>query len=285
LAGYPAGESVRVAGLRVRFARAGGGGPALVLVHGLLGYSFSWRKVIPIFARQFKVFVPDLPGAGFSDCDLALDSRLASASKRLLEFLDATGSGPCHLVGSSYGGTTAMMLAALAPERIRRLVLVSPANPWSRIGGLRLAILRNPTMAKAFPALAYRTPALHDYFLQRMWGNPRRLTAEEYAGYSAPLRRSSTFEHAVKVVQTWKQDMQEVRGILPQISHVPTLLVWGSKDRTVDLGSAEPLRRNFQSARLAVIEGAGHLPYEECPEEFSCLVSEFLRESSQTGFG
>jgi pimeloyl-ACP methyl ester carboxylesterase len=70
--------------------------------------------------------------------------------------------------------------------------------------------------------------------------------------------------------------MQELQAILPRISHIPTLLFWGSKDRTVDPASAEPLRKNFQRAQLAVIDGAGHLPYEEFPEEFSRVVTDFL---------
>jgi len=119
----------------------------------------------------------------------------------------------------------------------------------------------------------------HDYFLRRMWGDPRRITPEVYRGYSAPLRRHGTLEHAVKIVRTWKQDMRELQAVLPQLSNIPTLLVWGSKDRAVDPASAEPLRRNFQSARVAVIEGAGHLPYEECPEEFSRIVTDFLQSA------
>jgi pimeloyl-ACP methyl ester carboxylesterase len=269
-------EWIQADGLRIQFSHAGAG-PALVLVHGLLGYSFGWRQVIPAFARQFEVFAPDLPGAGFSDCDPSLDCRLSFAAKRLLGFLDAAGISSCDLVGSSYGGATVLMLAVLAPSRVRRLVLVSPANPWSRIGRIRLSLLRNRAVAAVFPGLARPMRLLHDYFLRRMWGDPRRITQEVYGGYSAPLRRHGTLEHALKIVRTWKQDMRELQAVLPQLSNIPTLLVWGGKDRAVDPASAEPLRRNFQSARVAVIEGAGHLPYEECPEEFSRIVTDFLQ--------
>ena len=276
--GYPGSEQVFVDGLNVRFAHAGRG-PALVLVHGLLGYSFCWRRVIPAFAANFEVFAPDMPGAGFSDCDSALDCRLSSAAKRLLGFLDAAGITSCDLVGSSYGGATAILLAAAAPLRIRRLVLVSPANPWSKTGQIRLALLRSRMIAASFPRIARPLRPLHHYFLRRMWGDPSRITSEMYAGYSSPLQRPGNFEHAVKIVQTWNQDMQELRAILPQIAAVPTLLLWGSKDRTVDLSSAEPLRQNFHIAQLAVISGAGHLPYEECPDEFSSIVTDFLKLS------
>jgi pimeloyl-ACP methyl ester carboxylesterase len=269
-------EWTQVAGLRVRFAHAGSG-PALVLLHGLLGYSFSWRQAVPSLARRFEVFAPDLPGSGFSDCDPTLDCRLSSAAKRLLGFLDAVGVSSCDLVGSSYGGATALMLAALAPSRVRRLVLVSPANPWSRIGQTRLALLQNRMVAAALPSLARPMRPLHDYLFRRMWGDPSRITAEGYRGYSAVISRVGVLEHAVKIVQTWKPDMQELQAVLPQLSGVPTLLVWGDKDRTVDPASAEPLRRSFQSAQLSIIEGAGHLPYEERPEEFTRIVTNFLQ--------
>jgi len=278
IAANPLCEWTRLDGLRIRFAHYGAG-PALVLVHGLLGYSFGWRKVIPALSRQFEVFAPDLPGAGFSDCDPALDCRLSSSANQLMHFLDAVQISDCDLVAHSYGGATAMMLAALAPSRVRRLVLVSPANPWSGNGRVRLALLRNPAIAAVFPTLARPLRPLQNYFLRRMWGDPRRLTSEEYLGYSAPIRRPGNLEHAVKMVQTWKEDMQELEAVLPRLSHVPTLLVWGSKDRTVDPASAEPLRRYFQSAQLDVFDGVGHLPFEERPEEFARIVTDFLQST------
>src|SRR5579884_2208417 len=90
-------------GLRCQFRRAGAGHP-VVLVHGLLGYSFSWRSVIPILARNRQVLALDMPGAGFSDCRPNLDCRLISAAQRLRSLLTAAGIDACDLVGSSYGG-------------------------------------------------------------------------------------------------------------------------------------------------------------------------------------
>ncbi len=273
-------DSIRVEGLQVSFRRAGTG-PALVLMHGLLGYSFSWRHVIPILARSRQLFAPDMPGSGFSECDPRLDCRLSSAAKRLLGFLDATGIASCDLVGSSYGGATAMMLAALAPSRVRRLVLVSPANPWSLYGRRRLALLRNPLVGALFPKLARPLRPLHNYFLRRLYGDPSRITREAFRGYSEPLRRGGRFEHAIGVVRTWHADMQELKAALPRVSSVPTLLVWGIKDRAVDPASAQPLSQNFQTARISIMEGAGHLPYEEYPEEFSRIVIQFLTYSPE----
>jgi pimeloyl-ACP methyl ester carboxylesterase len=268
-------DSLQADSLQIRFWRAGLG-PALVLVHGLLGYSFNWRRVIPVLARQREVFAPDMPGAGFSECRARLDFRLIGAARRLQAFLDAAGIRSCDLVGSSYGGSTAVILAALAPSRIRSLVLVSPANPWSRIGRKRLALMRNPVVSHLFPTLARAAHPMHRYLVRRMWGDPSHITKETIDGYIRPLSRPGVFEHAGKIVQTWHADMRELESTLPKIAGIPTLLVWGSKDRVVDLRSAEIMAQRLPVARVAVVDGAGHLPYEENPEEFSRIVCEFL---------
>lgn len=264
-------------GTNVRFWRAGAGLP-LVLLHGLLGYSFSWRYAIRFLARNATVLAPDMPGAGLSECDPKLDCRLSSAADRALGFLDSLGIESCDLVGSSYGGTTAMIVAALAPSRVRSLILVSPANPWSRNGRKRLKLLQNPALAWAFPRLARPMRGLHSYFVRRMYGDPSKITSETLRGYALPLALPGRFEHAVKVVRDWNAGMRELEANLPRISSIPTLLVWGSEDRVVDPASAEHLGRHFQTLRTAVIRGAGHLPYEECPEEFCRVVAGFLAE-------
>ena len=111
-----------VDGCRMRYLQSGSG-PALLMVHGLLGYSFSWRFALPA-----------LVGVGFSDRPPGLDCRLRAHAERLLRFLDGVGVNSCDLLGTSHGGAVAMMAAALAPERIRSLILVAPVNPWSRHG-------------------------------------------------------------------------------------------------------------------------------------------------------
>lgn len=268
---------VQADGLRMRFWRAGSG-PALILVHGLLGYSFSWRGVVPLLSQDREVFVPDMPGAGFSECRADLDCQLMGTARRLLAFLDTMGIRSCDLVGSSYGGATAIMLAGLVPSRIRSLVLVSPANPWSTIGRRRLALLRNPVAALLFPIMARAMHPMHRYFVRRMWGDPRLITTETLNGYIRPLVRPGVFEHAVKIVRTWHADMRELESALPKIGGIPTFLVWGTKDHVVDPLSAELLAKHLPGATLSVMRGAGHLPYEESPEEFCRIVQRFLRD-------
>jgi pimeloyl-ACP methyl ester carboxylesterase len=262
-----------------------GHGPALVLVHGLLGYSFSWRFALPLLAQNRQVIAIDMPGAGFSDCRGDLDCRLEGAAKRLLRFLDILGIETCDLAGSSYGGSSALMAAALAPSRVRSLILISPANPWSRIGRKRLALLRVALVARAFPAAARKLRILHRLSVRRMYGDPWSVSAETLDGYQLPLQRAGVFEHAVQIASSWRSDMQALERVMPRAADIPALIIWGTRDRLVEIGTASQIAGNFRNAETAFIEGAGHLPYEERPEEFASLVLKFLSKHSPVPYG
>src|SRR5438477_13173147 len=93
----------QVEGGRMRYLRAGSG-PPLVLVHGLLGYSFSWRFVVEPLSRYATVYCVDMLGTGFSDRPAELDATLRGSAKRLLQFLDQLNIARSDLLGSSRGG-------------------------------------------------------------------------------------------------------------------------------------------------------------------------------------
>ena len=96
----------------MRYLRAGSG-PPLVLLHGLMGYSFSWRFTLPVLSHYATVYAVDMLGAGFSDRPVGLDCRLRANAGRVLHFLDAVGIRSFDLLGTSYGGALAMMAADL----------------------------------------------------------------------------------------------------------------------------------------------------------------------------
>jgi pimeloyl-ACP methyl ester carboxylesterase len=267
---------VSLDGVRVRYLRSGSG-PPLVLLHGLLGYSFSWRFALPVFSQWFTVYALDMPGAGLSDRPARPDTGLRANAETVLRFLDRTGVRSCDLLGSSHGGAVAMMAAGLAPERVRRLVLVAPVNPWSLRGRGRALFLSNRIVAPLFLRLAPYLGISHSFFMRRLFGDERRIHPGTLEGYSAPFSISGTFEHKLAMLRPWQQDLQELESVLPRIADVPTLLLWGSKDRAVSVTSAAQLCQRLRNCRLRLFEGVGHVPFEEVPEEFNRAVMEFLR--------
>jgi pimeloyl-ACP methyl ester carboxylesterase len=265
-------------GGRMRYLHDGIG-PPLVLLHGLLGYSFSWRYAIPFFAQRASVHAVDMLGVGFSDRPEGLDSSLRASAQRLLHFLDAVGIASCDLLGTSHGGAVSMMAAALEPERIRRLILVAPVNPWSHQGKRVAAFLSHPLVAPIFLRLApHARLLLQSHLLRRLYGDPGRIRPGTLQGYAGPFERPGSFRHELGILRTWSRDLEELESALPRLADIPSMLVWGERDNAVALTSIEPLRRQFKHCRVHVIEGVGHLPYEEVPEEFNRVVAEFLAE-------
>jgi len=268
----------------MRYLRAGSG-PALILVHGLLGYSFSWRYTMPALAPYFTVYAPDMLGAGFSDRPAGLDHSMRGTAKRLLRFISGLGAGlgisSFDLLGTSHGGAVAMMAAAEclrgdAGLRLRRLVLVAPVNPYSAHGRW-LA----PFVGTRFGAALFRLTSGHmrfsyRYWHARMYGDRSRIPAGTLEGYMAPLAKPGLFEHALSIVRTWTEDLRELEATLPKLASIPALLMWGSKDAAVYASSAVRLAKYFPNSRTIIFPGIGHLPYEECPEECNRKLIEFL---------
>src|ERR1700678_1353321 len=155
-------------GARIRYLRAGSG-PTLILLHGLLGYSFSWRYTMPALAPYAAVYAPDMMGAGFSDRPSGIDHSMRGTARRLLRFIKGLGIASCDLLGTSHGGAVAMIAAAecLGKDsglRIRRLVLVAPVNPYSA-HGRRLA----PFFGSNFGAALFRLSIARMNFLYPYW--------------------------------------------------------------------------------------------------------------------
>jgi len=266
---------ITVDGVSWRYQRAGSGA-ALVLVHGLLGYSFSWRFALPCLAQHATVYAVDLPGAGFSEFPPAMDCGMRATARRLHRFMDEVGITSCDLLGTSHGGAVAMLAAAQAPERFRRLILVDPVNPWSPRGRFLSVFLSNGLVAPIFVRLAPRLPALRAHYFRRLYGDTRRIRPGTLEGYSSPLRRPAAFAYGIGVLRSWNRDVRELEAILPQISQIPTLLIWGNLDKAVYPESAARLKEQFRDCRLLMLERVGHLPYEEVPEEFHRAVIQFL---------
>jgi pimeloyl-ACP methyl ester carboxylesterase len=274
---------VTIDGARMRYLQAGSG-PALILLHGLMGYSFSWRFTIPALARHATVYAPDQLGTGFSDRPAELDCRLCAMADRLFKFLDAVGVSSFDLLGTSHGGAVAMTAASMLDARpdlhLRKLILVAPVNPWSAHGQRLAPFIGSPLGSTLFLRTVNYMRWTFPYWLARLYGDSRRIPPGTLAGYEAPVSIPGSFEYAVGIVRHWTNDLRELEYAIPKLADIPTLLVWGSADPAVYAQSAEQLRRHFKQCDVVVYPGVGHLPYEEVPEQFSATVLEFLKGRS-----
>lgn len=276
---------VTVDGHRMRYVRVGSG-PPLLLLHGLLGYSFSWRLNEESLARNATLYELDLLGVGGSDRPRGLDYGLRAQARRMLRVMDELGLASAEVLGTSHGGALALMMAALAAEegrpRIPRLILAAPANPWSKHGRIFSRVLGSPPLRWLLPApMRWSAPLCGPWFLSRMYGDRKRIPPGTLEGYVRPMLIPGSFEYALDILRTLRRDLDEMAGLLPRIAHLPTLFLWGTRDPIVLPDSIAPLRACFHRSELVMIEGAGHLPYEESPQEFNRAVSGFLAGTSR----
>lgn len=256
---------VEVSGLRLAYERAGGG-PPLVLLHGILGDRRLWRRQLASLSDRFTVVAWDAPGCGGSD-DPPPSFRLPEYADCLAGLIGALGLGRPHVAGVSWGGGLALELHRRHPGLPRSLVLASSYAGWA--GSLPPDAVRQ-RLERAL-ADAARPPAeVARAFVPDVLGPspPPELRAEvaavtegfHPAGYRAMAR---AFAEA------------DLREALPRVG-VPVLLLHGDADRRSPPAIGEGLRRGIPGARLVVVAGGGHLLNVDVPERFDAEVRRFL---------
>lgn len=258
-----------------------GSGPPLLLIHGFMGYAFSWRFNMEPLAKHFSVYAMDLPGCGFSERPVCDECTLPGDAERVLRFMEKLGIMNADIVGSSRGGGLAMILGAMAARadqlhRIRRLVLVSPINPWSSHGKVLTRLLATTLGGLYVVHVQPRLRIIAKRYFKALYGDPARVAPGTFEGYTAGLDPPGSFEHLLKILRSWHDDLAAIHQSLADISGIPTLLLWGSRDRAVYPSSIHQLQRQLKNSALVMFQGAGHMPYEEVPEEFNRVLCDFL---------
>jgi len=273
---------VPVAGAQMHFLKAGEG-PDLILLHGLLGTAASWEPTLPSLAEYSTVYAVDALGIGDSERVPGIDVHLDAQARRVAEFMDGLGIRCADFLATSYGGAVALTLAANHPGRVRSLALHAPANPYSRICDPLVNFYLTGLGAWFAHHITSLPESMQSLALGRMYGDPSQLRDGSLAKYMKSLRVPGTVDYVLDILRAWFGDMAQLRSTLERVSQFPALLLWGDKDRAVALDSSRELQRCFERVEFALLPGAGHVPFEECPEALARLVNSFLGRTRGTG--
>ena len=272
--------TAEINGVRWRYLHAGSG-PALLVLHGFMAYSFSWRFVIQGLAKHYSVYAVDLPNCGFSQRSASLSGTLVSDAEHILSFIDHFGIEQCDILGTSRGGGLAIVFAGLLAERgmlhrVRKLVLEAPINPWMRYGLTRIRVVRTRLGRIYAVHMARRFPAILKDFFYKLYADPATIPSDSFNGYRAGLNPAGSFEHLWNIARSWMNDLQRIESALPLVESVSALFLWGNVDRAVAPDSMHELHRRWKNSAEYVMQRVGHVPYEEVPEEFNRIVLDFL---------
>jgi pimeloyl-ACP methyl ester carboxylesterase len=268
-----------------------GQGPPLLFLHGLSGSWSNWLEQLPVFAAGrsdgqspiggHRVIVPDLPGFGRSPMP-ATSISISGYARTLDALLDALEVDAAAVVGNSMGGFVAAELAINFPQRVQRLVLVSPAGISTNGDPRGLRALRRirplePVIAACITRFASRAdaiarrPRLRDAALGSITRHPDRLPAP----LAAELIRGAGkpgFAPALHALLSY-----DFRQRLPEIA-CPTLIVWGDHDRVITVRDAERYEELIPNSRKVIFADTGHMAMLERPAAFNSLLEEFLDE-------
>lgn len=247
---------------RLSFSRTGTG-PALVFVHGYLGASGVWADQMAQFGSFRDVICPDLAGFGAS-ARLHAPDTITGHAQQVLDLLDRLAVDRFDLVGHSMGGMIAQDMVRLAPERVRRLVLYG-TGPQGVLPG------RFETIAQSRARLLQDGLAATTDRIAATWF----LHGSKAPSFAlcASLGRQASLQAALASLQAWEN--WDGRDHLAAIG-CPTLVLWGSHDRSYNWSQPEALWRGIAGADLAVIPSTAHNVHLEKPQLFNTLVADFL---------
>jgi pimeloyl-ACP methyl ester carboxylesterase len=254
-----------------------GEGIPVLLLHGFPDSSRLWRYQIPVLVGAgMRAIAPDLRGFGESDKPEAVEEYAIARSVRdMVAILDALELERAQVVGHDWGAGLAWAMAALVPERVERLAVLSVGHPNT---------LRRPSIEqreKAWYQLLFQFTDVAEELIRRDdWKLFREMlgNAVDRDRYVADLSRPGALTAALNWYRANARPDQELERSRPfPVVDVPTMGIWSSGDNSLleegMLGSGEHVTAPWRYER---IEGAGHWLQLDAPERVNELLLEFL---------
>ncbi|WP_327361715.1 MULTISPECIES: alpha/beta fold hydrolase [unclassified Streptomyces] len=278
--------------VRSRLPRRTGLPPAL-FVHGLGGSSTNWSDLMVQLEDTVDGEALDLPGFGWSPPPADRDYSVTALARAVIRHLDAADRGPVHLFGNSLGGAVSTRVAAVRPDLVCTLTLVSPALPELRVqkSAVPTALLAVPGMASLFGRLTRgltaeeRTRGVTDL----CYGDPSRVTPEGFGHAVAEMERRMALPYFWDAMTRSSRGIVDAytlggqHGLWRQAQRVlaPTLLVYGGRDQLVSYRMAQKAAASFRGSRLLSLPEAGHVAMMEYPEVVANAFRELLHDTDR----
>jgi pimeloyl-ACP methyl ester carboxylesterase len=284
-------------GVTLKVAQGGpSDGEAIILLHGFPESHRTWRHVAPALAEDYRVIAPDQRGFGASDKPVGVEKyRIDEVVADVLALADVYGIQRFTLVGHDWGGAAAWAVALKHPERLDRLVIVNAPHPLvfqrsviedreQRLASQYIRLFRSPMMEKTIDAMGVEA------FFDKSFGGHVDLATIPAAERQAYLQDWKQ-EGALTAMLNWYRASQLVvpepdegeprpawtRGPFPSVK-VPTLVVWGMRDKALLPIQLEGLNVLVDDLRLERIEDAGHFVTWERPEPVVEGIRRFMKE-------
>ena len=247
--------------------------PVVLLLHGFGASLQAWDDWAPALEKNLRVLRIDIPGFGLSGPAVNHDYSDAADVARVIALLDQLGVQQVIMAGHSMGGRIAWNLTAAHPERVSKLVLLSPdgfPDPNAKSDKTYEVPTLLGLMQYSLPQWALRMGGVAPAFADNSQLTPPMM--QRYHDMMlAPGVRTALLE---RMRQTRNSDpVARLQSIT-----VPTLLIWGEKDAFIPVGNAQDYLKAMPQAKLVTLPGVGHVLHEEAPQASVQVVLDFLSE-------
>lgn len=264
----------------------------VLCVHGMTGDATNWTDLMAELTPEFDAVAVDLPGSGFSPPPRTRRGySITALADTVIELIETLDRGPVHLIGNSMGGAVALRAAALRPDLVRTLTLVSAALPDRRLRRqtAHFPVIALPVLGDRLVRQFGRMPVENRIagVIQTCYYDPATIHPARVALSIEELRRRDTLGYDIAVItgaaralvsetlrphafSLWR-DAERLRR--------PALVLFGDHDRLVSPSLADRARRAFHGARIVVLPETGHLGQMEHPAKVASLFREMVNSA------
>lgn len=269
-------------GWRTRALEAGGSGDHVIMMGGLSGHVEGFiRNVVPLSERGLQVHAIDVLGHGFTDKPLDVIYHAPVFTDHLLRFMDARGIEKAHIVGQSLGGWIGLWTAQQHPDRVDKIAYATGAGILLNDAASKEESERVHAAVKNVTQKAVAEPTFESVKARLEWlmADPASVTEElvrtRLAIYTLPDSRAAMPKLVAEQAGEGNRENLLTEDVLARIAH-ETLIIWTDKNPTTSASVGKRASEIMPNARFEMINNAGHWPMFEQPDDFNCLVGDFL---------
>ncbi|HHG84690.1 MAG TPA: alpha/beta hydrolase [Bacteroidetes bacterium] len=277
---------IKVNGIQLHYVTQGKG-PLLLLLHGFPEFWYGWRKQIPVFAKHFRVVVPDLRGYNLSEKPKGVQAySMEEVRKDLEALIIGLGAEKAIVIGHDWGGAVAYDLVIRSPQLVERFVACNIPHPLKLVENLK-GNWRQKLRSWYF--LYFQIPWLPEFLFKLMlrrvlkrtfqgWAyNPKAFSDEDVERYREALLQPGALKASINYYRAFfRNQKQAVRGLEVPIT-VPTRIIWGENDKALGKELTYDLEQYFAAPfDVHYLENCSHWVMSEYPDRVSALVLDFL---------
>ncbi|GGC76066.1 alpha/beta fold hydrolase [Undibacterium terreum] len=271
----PPSQFIAVKGLQVHIRDEGLRDDAvpILLIHGTSASLHTWEGWVAALKDKHRVITMDLPGFGLTGPNAQDDYSNAVYVRFMLDLMDKLGVQKCILGGNSLGGEIAWQVAAAAPQRVEKLILVDAGGYAFKPKSLPIGfiIARTPGLNKLMESTLPRS--MIEKSVRNVYGDPAKVTPQLVDLYEAMTLREGN-RHALgrRFGQLDGGASAEKIKALKQ----PTLIIWGAHDGLIPIEYGQQFHQDIAGSQFVRFDQLGHVPHEEDPVATVAVVKTFL---------